>query len=70
MTVLLIARPEKHTGIGSCDIDIQDADALPAGLVAKGANVLAKPVSHPCGLREFAVLDLERNQIKFGQPFE
>ncbi len=70
VTLILIARSEKHTGIGSCYIYIHDADALHAELVAKGANVLAKPVSHPWGLREFAVLDLEGNQIKFGQPFE
>jgi len=70
ITLILIARSEKHTGISSCYIYIHDADALHAELVAKGANVLAKPVSHPWGLREFPILDLEGNQIKFGQPFE
>jgi len=38
--------------------------------VAKGDNVQAEPVSHPWGLREFTIVDLESNQIKFGQPFE
>jgi len=27
-------------------------------------------VSHPWGLRDFSVLDLEGNQITFGQTFE
>ena len=49
---------------------VHDADALHAELRAKGANVQGEPVSHPWGLRDFAVLDLEGNEIRFGQPFE
>ncbi len=48
----------------------RDADAVHAELVAKGANVQGTPVSHPWGLRDFQVLDLEGNRITFGQPFE
>jgi catechol 2,3-dioxygenase-like lactoylglutathione lyase family enzyme len=70
VTVLLIARTDKHTGIGSCYVYIRDADALHAELMAKGANVQGEPVSHPWGLRDFLVQDLEGNQIRFGQPFE
>jgi catechol 2,3-dioxygenase-like lactoylglutathione lyase family enzyme len=70
VTVLLIARTPRHTGIGSCYIYIRDANALHAELLARGANVQGEPVSHPWGLRDFRVLDLEDNQITFGQPFE
>jgi predicted enzyme related to lactoylglutathione lyase len=70
VTVLLIARTERHTGIGSCYVYIRDADALHAELLARGANVQDEPVSHPWGLRDFHVLDLEGNQIRFGQTFE
>jgi uncharacterized glyoxalase superfamily protein PhnB len=70
ITVLLIARTERHTGIGSAYIYIENADALYAELRAKGASVQGEPVSHPWGLRDFGVVDLERNQIRFGQPFE
>jgi uncharacterized glyoxalase superfamily protein PhnB len=70
VTLLLIARTEKHLGIASCYAYVHDADALHAELVARGANVQGKPVSRPWGLREFQVLDLEGNQISFGQPFE
>jgi len=70
ITMLLIARTERHTGIGSAYVYIENADALYAELKAKGANVQGEPVSYPWGLRDFEVLDLERNQIRFGQPFE
>ena len=68
--LLLIARTERHKGLGSCYIYVGDADALHAELVATGAAVQGEPVSHPWGLREFSVLDPEGNQLKFGQPFE
>jgi predicted enzyme related to lactoylglutathione lyase len=70
VTVVLIARTEQHTGIGSCGAYVRDADALHAELVARGANVLGAPVSHPWGLRDFRVLDLEGNRLTFAQPFE
>jgi uncharacterized glyoxalase superfamily protein PhnB len=70
MRVLLIARTPGHTGIGSCSFYVTDADALHAELVAKGANVQGPPVSHPWGLREFVVLDLEGNRLSFAQTFE
>ena len=68
--VILIARTEEHSGIGSCYVYVADADALHAELVSKGARVLAPPVSRPWGLREFEVRDPENNSITFGQPFE
>jgi len=68
--VLLIARTERHKGIGSAYVYVEDADALCAELRAKGANVRGDPVSKPWGLREFLVLDPAGNEITFGQPFE
>jgi predicted enzyme related to lactoylglutathione lyase len=68
--LLLIARTERHRGIGSAYVYVEDADALHAELQAKGANVQGEPISEPWGLRQFHVLDLEGNQITFGQPFE
>jgi uncharacterized glyoxalase superfamily protein PhnB len=68
--VLLIARTPHHTGIGSAYFYVRDVDALYAELVEKGADVESEPVSQPWGLREFGVLDLERNRLTFGQPFE
>lgn len=69
-TILLITRSDRHTGIGSCQAYVRDADALYAELVAHGADVQGEPVSHPWGLRDFRVLDLEGNRLTFAQPFE
>jgi catechol 2,3-dioxygenase-like lactoylglutathione lyase family enzyme len=70
ITVLLIARTERHKGIGSFEVYVEDADALYRELRAKGANLQGEPVSHPWGLRDFRVLDIEGNRITFAQPFE
>jgi len=68
--VILIARTERHKGIGSAYVYVHDADTLCAELRRSGANVQSDPISQPWGLREFRVLDIEGNQITFGQPFE
>lgn len=70
VTLLLITRTEQHKGIGSAYLYVRDVDALYEELVAKGATVQAAPVSQPWGLREFALLDLAGNRIRFGQAFE
>lgn len=68
--LLLVAKTERMRGPGSCYVYVEDADALHAELVAKGAHVKGRPVSRPWGLREFTVSDQEGNEITFGQPFE
>ena len=70
VSIALVPRTELHQGIGSCYVYIRDADALHAELVARGARVMDEPMSMPWGLRQFHVLDLEGNQLTFGQPFE
>ena len=70
VTLVLIARTGRHTGIGSCEAYVRDADALYAELVARGADVQGEPVSRPWGLRDVRVLDLEGNRLTFAQPFE
>src|SRR5262249_50191331 len=59
ITVLLIARTDQHKGIASFEAYVSDADALYEELLAKGVRVLGPPVSHPWGLRDFRVIDLE-----------
>lgn len=68
VTILLIARD--RASFGSCYVYVADADELYRELAGKGANLQGEPVSHPWGLRDFKVLDLEGNRIIFGQPFE
>ena len=68
--LLLIAPTERHKGIGSAYVYVENADALYAELRARGAGVQGEPFSQPWGLREFRVVDPEGNEITFGQPFE
>lgn len=70
VTLLLIARSRLHTGIGSCSVYVNDADALCTELRSRGADVQGEPVSRPWGLRDFDVLDPEGNRITFAQTFE
>lgn len=70
VTILLIARTELHKGIASAYFYIANADRFYAELKERGANLRGEPVSQPWGLREFRVLDLENNELRFGQPFE
>lgn len=70
ITVVLVPRTHDRPGIGSTYVYVENADALYAELRAKGANIQGEPVSHPWGLRDFAVLDPDGNRLRFGQPFE
>ncbi|MEZ5398474.1 MAG: VOC family protein [Bryobacteraceae bacterium] len=70
ITLLLIARTDAHKGIGSCEVYVSDVDALHEEFRTKGARVLGPPVSHPWGLRDFRLIDIEGNRITFAQTFE
>jgi len=70
ITILLIARTPAHKGIGSFEVYVSDVDALYEELLAKGVKVSGPPVSHPWGLRDFRITDLEGNRITFAQTFE
>jgi predicted enzyme related to lactoylglutathione lyase len=70
VTILLVARTERHKGIGSCGFYVRDADVLLAELTANGAKILSQAQSMPWGLRVFLVEDEEGNRITFAQPFE
>jgi len=70
VTVLLIQRAAEHTGVAFFEAYVRDADALHAELVGRGANVQGEPLSHPWGLRDLHVLDLEGNRMVFAQAFE
>lgn len=69
-TILLIPRTERHGGIGSVFFYVKDVDALYAELLASGADLQGEPVSQPWGIRMFSVLDVEGNELGFGQTFE
>jgi predicted enzyme related to lactoylglutathione lyase len=68
--LLLIARTPQHSGIGSACVYVRDVDALYAELLRNGADVQGEPISQPWGLREFRLLDPDRNRLTFAQTFE
>ncbi len=70
VTVLLLPRTAERPGPVHVEFYVRDADALHAELTARGADVRGEPVSHPWGLRDFTVLDLDGNRLTFDQPFE
>lgn len=70
VTILLIPRSPKHTGIGTSEFYIRDADELHAELTGRGADLDGSPVSHPWGIRDFTARDLEGNTLIFGETFE
>ena len=70
ITILLIKRTKPNEGIGSFGVYVEDADALYNELLAKGAQIDGRPVSHLWGLRDFRVFDLDGNRITLAQRFE
>ena len=68
--VLLVGRTSQHSGIGSASFYVRDVDALYAEFLRSGAEIQGEPVSQPWGLREFSILDIERNRLTFAQTFE
>ena len=68
--LLLISRTPHHGGIGSAYFYVRDVDGLYAELVRSGADVQGEPVSQPWGVREFRILDPDRNRLTFAQTFE
>ena len=68
--IIVINRADHHAGTGTCYVYVRDADALYEELHGRGARVQGEPVSHPWGLRDFTVLDLDGNELVLGQTFE
>ena len=51
-----------------CYLRVDDADAFYAEVVASGVRPTSHIADKPWGIREFAILDLSNNLIRFGQP--
>jgi catechol 2,3-dioxygenase-like lactoylglutathione lyase family enzyme len=60
-------RPPGHAAMV---IDVDDIDALYAGLMKRGAKVGKPPKNQPYGMREFDVADLDGNMIFFGMELK
>jgi hypothetical protein len=66
--VLLVARTDRHTGIGSTYVYVDDAMRCTPNVARRAPVISGEPVSHEWGLRDFRVIDPEGNTITFGQP--
>lgn len=65
---LQAAKQTKRTpGHGAINIFVTDVDALYAELKGRGAKVQNEPKDYDYGMRDFDVLDLDGNQLSFGQ---
>jgi uncharacterized glyoxalase superfamily protein PhnB len=45
---------------------VTDVDTLYAELRSRGARILVEPKNYPYGMRDFAITDLDGNQLSFG----
>jgi uncharacterized glyoxalase superfamily protein PhnB len=50
--------------------NVDDADALHAELLGRGAKIDYEPCDQPWKMREFGIQDLDGNDIAFGTPME
>jgi uncharacterized glyoxalase superfamily protein PhnB len=63
------ADTERQSGQGAVYIFVRGVDALYEELRSRGARVLGEPTDHPYGMREFAINDLDGNQLAFGMEW-
>jgi len=58
---------KRQPGHGAVYIFASDVDRLHEELKARGAKILKAPQDYDYGMRDFDVLDLDGNQLSFGQ---
>lgn len=54
-------------GQGALNVFVTDVDALHAELAGRGARVVKPPQDYDYGMRDFNVLDVDGNDLCFGQ---
>jgi uncharacterized glyoxalase superfamily protein PhnB len=57
---------ERQPGEAAIYIFVSGVDALYEELRSRGARVLGEPNDYPYGMRDFAIRDLDGNQLVFG----
>ena len=60
------ADSERQPGQAAVYSFVTDVDALYQELRSRGARILAEPKNYPYGMRDFAIADLDGNQLTFG----
>ena len=60
------ADSERQPGQAAVYIFVTDVDTLYEELTSRGARILVEPKNYPYGMRDFAITDLDGNQLSFG----
>jgi uncharacterized glyoxalase superfamily protein PhnB len=60
------ADSKRPPGQSAVYIFVTHVDALYDELKSRGARILAEPKNYPYGMRDFAIADLDGNQLTFG----
>jgi len=60
------AETKRQPGQGTVYVFVTDVDALFQELKSRGARTLNEPQDYPYGMRDFAINDLDGNQLCFG----
>jgi len=59
---------KRRPGHGAINVFVTGVDALYQELKARGARTTEEPADRPYGMRDFNVLDLDGNELCFGEP--
>jgi len=57
----------RRPGQAAIYVFVSGVDALYEQLRARGARILAEPKTYDYGMRDFAIIDLDGNQLTFGE---
>ena len=60
------ADSERQPGHAAVYVFVTDVDTLYEELRSRGARVVGVPKNYPYGMRDFAITDLDGNQLTFG----
>ena len=59
---------KRQPGHGAINVFVTGVDALYQELKARGARTTEEPADRPYGMRDFDIVDLDGNQLCFGEP--
>jgi uncharacterized glyoxalase superfamily protein PhnB len=58
---------KRQPGHGAINVFVTGVDALYQELKARGARTTEEPADRPYGMRDFDIVDLDGNQLSFGE---
>jgi uncharacterized glyoxalase superfamily protein PhnB len=58
---------KRQPGHGAINVFVTGVDALYQELKSRGARTMEEPADRPYGMRDFDIVDLDGNQLCFGE---